>query len=67
MSKSFETAGQRVDALIRIVALFCIILGGVFLFFISQTVLIPQLVPIFYFMATLLIFAGIVLLIVKFE
>ena len=61
MSKKFETAGQRVDALLRIIALFCIIIGGLFLYFISQTVLIPQLVPIFYFMSALLIFSGLVL------
>lgn len=53
------------DALIRVMGLVCIILGGVFVYFISQTQLIPQLVPIFYFMAATLIFAGFVVLIAR--
>ncbi|MCL5068245.1 MAG: hypothetical protein M1368_07825 [Thaumarchaeota archaeon] len=40
---------------------------AVFVYFISQTTLIPQLIPIFYFMAGLLIFAGATMLIAKYE
>ncbi|MGI0078118.1 MAG: hypothetical protein ACRECH_00655 [Nitrososphaerales archaeon] len=65
MSSSLETSQSRVDAVIRVMGLVCIILGGVFVYFISQTKLIPQLVPIFYFMAATLIFAGVVVLIAR--
>jgi hypothetical protein len=53
--------------MLRVMALICIVIGGVFVYFITQTTLIPQLYPIFYFMAALLIFAGIVVLIARFE
>ena len=65
MSAALETSKSRVDALIRVMGLVCIILGGVFVYFIFQTQLIPQLVPIFYFMAATLIFAGFVVLIAR--
>jgi len=42
-------------------------LGGVFAYDIYQTTLIPQLVPIFYFMAALMIFVGAVVLISRFD
>ena len=53
------------DAVIRVLGLVCIIVGAVFAYFISQTTLIPQLVPIFYFMSATLIFAGVVVLIAR--
>lgn len=67
MTSSISTAHERVDALIRVISLVCIIMGAVFVYFISQTTLIPQLIPIFYFMAGLLIFAGATMLIAKYE
>lgn len=67
MSGSFKTTQQRINALLRVIALVCIILGGLFAYFISQTVLIPQLVPILYFLAAVLIFVGATVLIAKFE
>ncbi|MHB1909502.1 MAG: hypothetical protein ACYCQJ_11640 [Nitrososphaerales archaeon] len=67
MSKTLQTAQQRINALLRVIALLCIILGGLFIYFTSQSNLIPQLVPIFYFIAALLIFVGIVVLIVRFD
>ena len=67
MSRSLRTSRERISALLRIISLMSIVLGGVFAFYISQTTLIPQLVPEFYFMAALLIFVGIVVLIAKFE
>jgi hypothetical protein len=66
MSKSLKTSQQRIDALLRVISLLCIISGGVFVYEIAQTSLIPQLVPIFYFMAALLIFVGFVVLISKY-
>jgi hypothetical protein len=67
MSRAFRTSRERISALLRIISLTCIALGGVFAYYISQTTLIPQLVPEFYFMAGLLIFVGIVVLIARFE
>jgi protein-S-isoprenylcysteine O-methyltransferase Ste14 len=67
MAKALRTSQQRIDAMLRVVALVCIVIGGVFAYFISQTALIPQLVPIFYFMSALLIFAGAAVLIARFE
>ncbi len=67
MASSLKTSQQRINALLRVVALLCIILGGTFAYFIYQTVLIPQLVPIFYFMAALLIFVGATVLIARYE
>ena len=52
--------------MLRVIALVCIALGGVFAYYISQTLLIPQLVPIFYFMSALMIFVGAVVLIARF-
>ena len=65
MSGKLATSQARIDALVRVLGLVCIIVGGTFAYFISQTQLIPQLVPIFYFMAAALIFAGLVVLIAK--
>jgi hypothetical protein len=67
MAKALKTTQQRIDAMLRVMAIVCIVIGGVFAYFISQTALIPQLVPIFYFMAALLIFAGVAVLIARFE
>ena len=67
MSRALRTSRERISALLRIISLMCIALGGVFAYYISQTSLIPQLVPEFYFMAGLLIFVGFVVLIAKFE
>jgi hypothetical protein len=67
MSKALSNTQQRISALLRVIALICIALGGVFAYYISQTSLIPQLVPIFYFMAALLIFVGLTVLIAKFD
>ncbi len=67
MAGSFKNTQQRISALLRVIALLCIIFGGLFAYFISQTVLIPQLVPILYFLAGLLIFVGATVLIAKFE
>ncbi len=67
VSRSIRTSEQRVGALLRVISLLCVIVGGTFAYFISQTQLIPQLVPIFYFMAALLIFVGIVVLVAKYE
>lgn len=67
MSRTLRTSRERISALLRIISLMTIVLGGVFAYYISQTTLIPQLVPEFYFMAALLIFVGIVVLIAKFE
>ncbi|HXQ93118.1 MAG TPA: hypothetical protein VN739_08940 [Nitrososphaerales archaeon] len=67
MSKALSTSQQRISALLRVIALICIMLGGVFAYDIYQTTLIPQLVPIFYFMAALMIFVGAVVLISRFD
>ncbi|MDG6997778.1 MAG: hypothetical protein JRN15_01540 [Nitrososphaerota archaeon] len=67
MSRSLKTSQERISALLRVISLLCIVLGGTFAYFIYQTTLIPQLVPIFYFMAGLLIFVGVVVLIAKYE
>jgi hypothetical protein len=67
MSKALKTSQQRIDAMLRVMALVCIVIGGVFAYFISITSLIPQLYPIFYFMAALLIFAGAAVLVARFE
>ena len=67
MSRTLRTSRERISALLRIISLMTIVLGGVFAYYISQTTLIPQLVPEFYFMAALLIFVGIVVLISKLE
>lgn len=67
MSKALSNTQQRISALLRVIALVCILLGGVFVYDISQTVLIPQLVPIFYFMAALMIFVGFIVLIARFD
>jgi hypothetical protein len=64
---ALKTSQQRISALLRVIALFCIIMGGLFAYFIYQTSLIPQLVPIFYFLAALLIFVGFVVLIAKYD
>ena len=65
MSGTLATSQARMDAVIRVLGLVCVIVGAVFAYFISQTTLIPQLVPIFYFMAATLIFAGVVVLIAR--
>jgi len=68
MAGAFKTSQQRISALLRVIALFCIVMGGTFAYFISQTTgLIPQMVPIFYFLAVLLIFVGLVVLIARFD
>jgi cytochrome c-type biogenesis protein CcmH/NrfG len=67
MSKALSNSQQRISALLRVIALVCILLGGVFAYDIYQTTLIPQLVPIFYFMAALMIFVGAVVLISRFD
>jgi hypothetical protein len=67
VSRALRTSRERISALLRIISLMTIALGGVFAYYISQTSLIPQLVPEFYFMAGLLIFVGFVILIAKFE
>ncbi len=67
MAGALKTSQQRIGALLRVIGLMCIILGGAFAYFISQSILIPQLVPIFYFIAALLIFVGFVVLIARFE
>ena len=67
MSRTLRNAQQRIDALLRVISILCIILGGVFAYFISTTTLIPQLVPIFYFMAGLMIFVGAAVLIARYE
>ena len=67
MSRSLKTSQERISALLRVISLLCIVLGGTFAYFIYQTTLIPQLAPIFYFMAGLLIFVGVVVLIAKYE
>lgn len=67
MSRSLKTSHERINALLRMISLLCIILGGSFAYFISQTTLIPELVPIFYFMAALLIFVGATVLIAHFD
>lgn len=65
MPGTLQTSQARVDAVLRVIGLVCIILGSGFAYFIYQTQLIPQLVPIFYFMAAILIFAGVVVLIAR--
>ncbi|MDH2901886.1 MAG: hypothetical protein PXY39_13035 [archaeon] len=67
MSQSVQKTQQRIDAMLRVLALVCIIVGALFFYFAIQAALIPQLVPIFYFMGALLIFVGGVILIVRFE
>jgi cytochrome c-type biogenesis protein CcmH/NrfG len=67
VSKALSNSQQRISALLRVIALVCILLGVVFAVDIYQTVLIPQLVPIFYLMAALMIFTGLVVLIAKFD
>ena len=67
MSKALGNSQQRISALLRVIALVCILLGIVFAAYIDQTPLIPQLVPIFYFMAGLMIFVGVVVMISKFD
>ena len=67
MSRTLRTSRERISALLRIISLMTIVLGGVFAYYISQTTLIPQLVPEYYFMADLLILVGIVVQISKFE
>ncbi len=67
MSKALSNTQQRISAFLRVIALICILLGGAFAYDISQTVLIPQLVPIFYFMAALMIFVGFVVLVARFD
>lgn len=67
MSKALSNTQQRISALLRVIALVCVLLGVVFAVDIYQTVLIPQLVPLFYFMAALMIFTGVVVLIARFD
>jgi preprotein translocase subunit SecY len=67
LSSSIQKTQQRIDAMLRVLALICVIVGGLFFYFAIQAVLIPQLVPIFYFMGGLLVFVGGVVLIVRFE
>lgn len=67
MSKALSNSQQRISALLRVISLVCILLGGVFAYDISQTSLIPQLVPFFWFMAALLIFVGVVVLIARYD
>jgi hypothetical protein len=67
MSKALSNSQQRISALLRVISLVCVLLGVVFAYAISQTVLIPQLIPIFYFMAALMIFVGAIVLIAKFD
>jgi hypothetical protein len=52
---------------LRVIALVCLVIGGVFAYYVSQAGLIPQLVPVFYFMAALLIFVGVTILIARFD
>jgi len=67
MSKALSNTQQRISALLRVISIVCILIGGVFAYDISQTVLIPQLVPFFYFMAAMMIFVGAVVLIARFD
>jgi len=67
MAGALKTSQQRISALLRVIALLCIIMGGLLVYFVSETTLIPQLVPIFYFLAALLIFVGFVVLIAKYD
>jgi peptidoglycan/LPS O-acetylase OafA/YrhL len=67
MSKALSNTQQRISAFLRVVAIVCILLGVVFAADIYQTVLIPQLVPFFYFMAALMIFVGFIVLIARFD
>ncbi|HVB12470.1 MAG TPA: hypothetical protein VNE86_05005 [Nitrososphaerales archaeon] len=67
MSRALRTSRERISALLRVISILCIVLGGTFAYFIYQTSLIPQLVAPFYFMAGLLIFVGVVILIAKFQ
>jgi hypothetical protein len=67
MSKALSNTQQRISAFLRVIALVCILLGVVFTVDIYETVLIPQLIPIFYFMAALLIFTGVIVLISRFD
>lgn len=67
MSRALRTSRERISALLRVVSIVLIVMGGVFAYYVSETSLIPQLIPEFYFMAGLLIFTGLVVLIAKFE
>jgi hypothetical protein len=67
LSKALSNTQQRISALLRVFAIIIVLLGVVFTADIYETVLIPQLVPFFYFMAALMIFVGLVVLIAKFE
>jgi hypothetical protein len=67
MSQSVQKTQLRIDAMLRVLALICVIIGGLFFYFAYEAALIPELVPIFYFMGGLLIFVGAVILIVRFE
>jgi hypothetical protein len=53
--------------MLRVLAVICIIIGGLFVYFVAGATLIPELVPIFYFMGGLLIFVGAAFLILRFE
>jgi hypothetical protein len=53
--------------MLRVLAIVCIIIGGLFVYYLVGATVIPQLVPIFYFMGGLLIFVGAVFLILRFE
>ncbi len=67
MSKALSNSQQRISAFLRVIAAICVLLGVVFAADIYETTLIPQLVPIFYFMAALMIFVGLVVLVARFD
>ena len=67
MSKALSNTQQRISAFLRVIAAICVLLGAVFAADIYETTLIPQLVPIFYFMAALMIFVGLVVLVARFD
>lgn len=67
MSHTVQTAQQRINAMLRVLALVCVIIGALFVYYVYSATLIPQLIPIFYFMGGLLIFVGATFLILRFE
>jgi predicted permease len=68
---SLKTQQARVDALIRIIGLLFFSLG-VYLTYITyveatQAGIVPQVVPIFYFISILLAISGLIAMLVKFK
>lgn len=57
----------RMDLLIRLIGLTLLVLGSVTAYFTATTVLVPQLPPILYTIAIVLIFVGALALIAKIE